>query len=162
MGGLRSAIAGVSPPQNSQTPMDRTDPQHIWLTRLQPVRQTLLDLNELLDDKDDATQSFFTAITTGVERMMKGFPANEVALMAAAQMIKPFSPDLAKMLEAKWAEINRPAQVAGPAIQTGVPGEGAPPQPPAAAPPGMGGPAPMSGPPMPGAQRPPLPSAVAI
>ncbi len=154
--GLAAALSNVSAPPNPKTPFNRTDPQHIWLIALQRVRTTLRELNDQLDDKDDVSQSIVTAMGVATERLLAGVPPQEIALMAAGQMIKSFQPQLAQQLEQAWVGINRPPSVPGMPVQTGPT-----PQPPAAPPqaptppmggppPGMGGGPPMGGSPPPG------------
>lgn len=112
-GQLASALQGVSPPKNSKIPFARTDPQHVWLIGLQRVRQSLSDLNDHLDDKDEPIQDVIQAMSIITERLLAGVPPNEVALLGAAAMIKSVAPPLAQQLEQQWATINRPPQVPG-------------------------------------------------
>lgn len=128
--GQQSALAGalqnVSPPRNSKTPFVRTDPEHVWLIGLQRVRQSLHDLDESLDDKDDVSQAIVGAMNVAVNRLMAGVPPNEIALLTAASLLKPVSPPLAAQTEQQWMEINRAPTAPGPPIPTGPPGMGGP------------------------------------
>lgn len=127
---LAGALQNVSPPKNSKTPFVRTDPDHVWLIGLQRIRQSLHDLDEHLDDKDDVTQAVVSSFNVVVNRLMAGVPPNEVALLGAASLLKPVSPPLAAQVEQQWMEINRAPTAPGAPIPTGPPGG------PGAAPPG--------------------------
>lgn len=136
----------MSPPNNPKTPADRTDPEQRWLIGLQRIRTTLRDANEKTDDKDDVTQSLINAMLVATERLLAGVPPQEIALMAAATMVKGFQPQLAAQLQQAWVGINRPPTVPGMPIPTGPSPMGAAVQPQAPTPP-MPGPPPgnMSG-----------------
>lgn len=120
-GQLAQALASVSPPKNSKVPFARTDPQHSWMIGLQRVRQSLRDLQDHLDDKEDVVGDMVSAMSVIVERMLAGVPPNEVALLGAATMLKGIAPPLAQQVEQQWATINRPPQVPGVPVPTGPP-----------------------------------------
>jgi hypothetical protein len=132
---LASALSNVSPPAaKPSVPFVRTDPQHSWLIGLQRVRQSLHDLDEHLDDKEPAVQDTVSAMASATEKLMAGVPPPQVALLAAAQLLKNIAPQLSQQCEQQWATINRPPQVPGVPIPSGPPPGGPGAQPPGVSP----------------------------
>lgn len=148
-GGLRSAMASVSPPQNPKTPAQRDDPQHAWYIALQRIRIPLQDtISNKLDDKDDKTAAILIAMHAAIEKLLAGIDPQMVAGFMAASAIKPFDPMTAATLENSADQVGRPPVVPGTPNITGMPGvqqplAGMSPQvpmaPPTAASPAMGG-----------------------
>jgi hypothetical protein len=121
-GGLRSALAGVSPPPNPKTPAQRDDPQHKWYLALQRIRTTVKDLIEReLEDKDQPTSDIFLAMHAALEKLLAGIDPKTVAGFMAASAVKSINPQIASQLEIEAAQAGRPPQVQGMPNLVGMP-----------------------------------------
>ena len=123
---LAAAIGSVSPPANNKTPFQRTDPEKLWLERLNVPRQGFDDLEELLDDKDDITVGLVTALRTATIQLLQMQPAKDIAYRTASAILKAVSPQLSMQVDQEWVASNRPPTVPGTPIQTGPTPSGAP------------------------------------